>query len=415
MGTYSPEPSRRTCTLHVPLNHARGDDVPDASPHDNNATLQGGTFVDGPIGRAIYFDEISERVEINNDVPLHRDRAFTVAAWARPEPDRQGSDDTIVSKSGEFSLDNAQSDNGVSFTLEDANGNVHTIEHDQYLDPGTYTHVAGTYDGMQMRLYVDGEEVASTMGGFDINTSSSSIYIGQGSALSSPKQFIGAVSDVRTYREPLGEDEINDLVRLGTEHWAVDPVRQSWDNDGIPLRKENLQMAGALSESDAYVRRQLDYIHEARFIEDAAGHQLDRIGSVAGVTRREGESDAVYRGRIIGTVAAGRSRGTYEDILNAAAAVVGIDSGSVELDTNYSANPATVQVYIPNAAIEDSELDTNDISSILDDAVIAGHTIEVFAAAENPFTLRDDSQTNDASLGLTSDSTSDGGELVEDV
>jgi len=78
---------------------------------------------------------------------------------------------------------------------------------------GTWHHIAGTYDGSTIRLYVDGVEKASGSVSGPIQTSSTPLYIGNKPFSSySGDYFKGIIDEVRIYNRALLHQEINDTM-----------------------------------------------------------------------------------------------------------------------------------------------------------------------------------------------------------
>ena len=71
---------------------------------------------------------------------------------------------------------------------------------------GTWTHVALTYDGAMLRLFVNGAEVVSRATTGAINPSSSPLWIGGNSPFG--EYFAGLIDEVRVYNRALTGSEI---------------------------------------------------------------------------------------------------------------------------------------------------------------------------------------------------------------
>ncbi|MFZ0034844.1 MAG: LamG domain-containing protein, partial [Sedimentisphaerales bacterium] len=75
----------------------------------------------------------------------------------------------------------------------------------------TWHHVAGTYDGTQLRLYVDGKLVTSIMRTGVIATTTFTVSIGRNSEATG-RLFNGTIDDVRIYHGALPTSEIVKLA-----------------------------------------------------------------------------------------------------------------------------------------------------------------------------------------------------------
>ena len=90
-----------------------------------------------------------------------------------------------------------------------------------FLEPGTWAHIALSYDGYTLELYKDGIHVAETdqLAGTTFTgspllladpSSNESFYIGQNSEWG--EYFTGAIDDVRIYSRALTEEEIQQAM-----------------------------------------------------------------------------------------------------------------------------------------------------------------------------------------------------------
>ena len=86
---------------------------------------------------------------------------------------------------------------------------THTLIGTQTLNPNTWYHIAATYDGSKMRLYIDGVEKGSLTKTGNIASSSPSIRIGDNPI--QVKHFDGIIDEVNLYRTALTPAEITTL------------------------------------------------------------------------------------------------------------------------------------------------------------------------------------------------------------
>ena len=78
------------------------------------------------------------------------------------------------------------------------------------LAQGTWTHLATTYDGTTLRVYVNGVQVGSLAATGTIASSTGQVTIGGNSVWG--EYFAGAVDDVRIYNRALSAAEITSLM-----------------------------------------------------------------------------------------------------------------------------------------------------------------------------------------------------------
>lgn len=190
----------------------------DSSGNGNNGALFGSpTFVDSPMVQAIDLNG-SQYVEVPDSSTLEP-AAVTVEAWVKADSS-PGAYRHIVSKylpekAGSYSSYGLYtgSSGGLYFYI----GNMSTYK----LSPGlassaiwdgNWHEVAGTYDGTDVRLYVDGAEVG---GGTSVvtdiyysDTTSGDLFIGVYGRPSEPLPFVGEIDEVRIWNGALTLDQL---------------------------------------------------------------------------------------------------------------------------------------------------------------------------------------------------------------
>jgi hypothetical protein len=185
-----------------------GNAVIDASGSGNNGTLSGATrTTSGKYGRALSFDGTNDRVNIPDSSSLDLTDGVTMEAWVRPSS--LGGWDTVVLKEQPGNLVYALYANTGPGP---ASGEIETTAgyFTQYatgaLPLNTWTHLAMTYDGTTLRLYINGAEVGSRPVSGSVVTSSSALRIG-GNAVWG-EYFGGLIDEVRIYNRALSPQEI---------------------------------------------------------------------------------------------------------------------------------------------------------------------------------------------------------------
>lgn len=124
--------------------------------------------------------------------------------------------------------------NGTTQTLIASNG---------ALAAGQWTHVAATYDGEFMKLYLDGVEIAAKAASGNISTNSSvPVWIGANPLTASRKPWNGQIDEVRVYSRALSGPEL-----LSLAGGNANPVA----NEGFVATDEDTPVQISLSASDA--------------------------------------------------------------------------------------------------------------------------------------------------------------------
>lgn len=427
MSDYSLEPPRRDCVLHAALGSLDGSGVVDMSPqgHEIAVDESGVSLVPGVVGVGLRVDGAVDHPVTTTLNDGDFSLGLTASLWIDPDDDRLTTGDSAVVEC------NSGSSGGFQIRV-DSSGNVvvqYTFDDGTSTGELTATTISAGDDPVLVSTTFD-PDVSTPVKVFADETVTDTSTVGSGKSLTlddeirfggsdgagaGDSRYVGLIDDPRLYSTPFANAHISDIRAIGVEHNSVDDFADAWDNDGIPFREENRQFGGALSESNDYVKRQLDFVRQAHHIDDASGVQLDRLGLTAGVRRKENEGDDRYRARIKATVIAGRSSGTFDDILSATTSILDTSEDNVELDTEFSTDPATAFIYVHPSALDATPLTASDLTTILSDVVLSGHRIEVVRQGSNPFTFVDDTMVNDPDLGLTSDSTQTGGGLASDI
>jgi PKD repeat protein len=181
-----------------------GSVVSDSSTQGNSGAITGATWTAGKFGNALDFTATNSSVTIPDAASLDLTTGMTLEAWVYPTALSTITDiiykDTLkYYLAGSVGAGTAPSFGG-DFAPSALNGT-------NVLALNTWSHLAGTYDGTTMRLYVNGVLVSSLAQSGPIGTSLGSLMIG-GNPLSAGKNFTGKIDEVRIYNRALGVSEI---------------------------------------------------------------------------------------------------------------------------------------------------------------------------------------------------------------
>ena len=135
-------------------------DVKDATDNGNDGKINGNfKFEDGKFGKAVVAGGRRRSIDVPDSKSIGSvKKELTVAAWFRVDADS----DTGVRKNGAYLLEDQSGGepipDGFSFRVWTGAGH-HTwiLREKQKLEQGKWYHVAGTYDGTNVEMYIDGE------------------------------------------------------------------------------------------------------------------------------------------------------------------------------------------------------------------------------------------------------------------
>jgi hypothetical protein len=186
------------------FNEGSGTVVADGSGNGNNGTISGATWTtSGKYGNALSFNGNNALVTINNAASLQLTSGMTLEAWVYPTTVSNKWRDVIYKGNDNYYLEGS-SNNSRRPALGGTFGSP--LYGTAPLTANTWTHLAGTYDGATMRLYVNGVQVASRAQTGAIATSTNPLQIGGDSIHG--QYFAGRIDEVRVYNRALSAAEI---------------------------------------------------------------------------------------------------------------------------------------------------------------------------------------------------------------
>jgi len=196
------------------LDETSGTTAADSSGNDNDGTLvnmdPATDWIGGQVGGALDFDGANDYVNCGNDSSLDITDEITIAFWINTDDSGNNEDNPYVIKSDNTYAIKHKTNNNIEFYIYDGVRYATWYSVDSSFN-GQWHHVAGTYDGSVLNLYVDGElkDTANHTG--SINTDTYNLNIARNSEITS-RFYDGAIDDVRIYNRALGPEEIAGLA-----------------------------------------------------------------------------------------------------------------------------------------------------------------------------------------------------------
>jgi hypothetical protein len=183
----------------------------DSSPSSSHASISGASWTAGKSGGGLQFDGINDMLTVADATSLDLTR-MTLEAWVKPAT-VSGWRSLLVKEIGAGTTGDlvyalyANSDTvGGPGTFISANNFKHTDVGPTRLSVGQWAHVAATYDGTVLRLYVNGIQVAWFGVTGSIASSTSPLRIGGNTIWG--EFFAGVMDDVRVYDRALTQADI---------------------------------------------------------------------------------------------------------------------------------------------------------------------------------------------------------------
>ncbi|MDJ0754720.1 MAG: SdrD B-like domain-containing protein [Ardenticatenaceae bacterium] len=201
----------------------------------------------GQIGRAADFSPGDNITLIGQEVDL--DTEVTLAAWINP--DALSSIDPIINIGDQDAVLEISA-NQLVFTIK-INGLSESVIVPGVVQTGVYQHVAGTYDGTTMRLYLNGSEVGSTPVSGAINHRSGFMTIGVAPI---NETFDGRIDEVAVFEAALSETEISGLMvgRYESNDLIIAPGAELSYGVTVTNSHPVLNAAGRLAATSQYAQ-----------------------------------------------------------------------------------------------------------------------------------------------------------------
>jgi hypothetical protein len=204
--------------LALNFDSVTGDIVSDASGFNNHGTVRGATSQAGKIGKALKFDGVDDWVTVADAASLDLTSAMTLEAWVNPSTLTQWH--TVLLKESAagmaYELYAHNPDISRPAAYGTLNGALRGVTGTAALPTNTWTHLATTYDGTNMQLYVNGALVRSVARAGVMDATTGPLRIG-GNVPWGGEFFAGLIDEVRVYNRALTASEIAaDMNRGGT-------------------------------------------------------------------------------------------------------------------------------------------------------------------------------------------------------
>jgi hypothetical protein len=198
----------------------------DSAGGNDGTLVNSPVWATGQINGALSFDGINDYIEVNDNVTLDITDKITVCAWVKREV--TGVRHDIVAKHT-----NTNPYNGFHLIIGPADVQFAATIGGSWqgcsggnIDAMSWHYLAGTFNGMEARLYIDGNLIANKIVSGKISVNSNKLYVGRAEPTYGGYFFDGKIDDVRIYDKALTAEEIWQLYRegLGPKAFAPNPA-----------------------------------------------------------------------------------------------------------------------------------------------------------------------------------------------
>ncbi len=195
---------------HYSFDEGSGPIARDASGRGNDGRIHGARFVKRGRGFSLQFDGVDDFVDCGAAPSLDLRGAASLEAWVYPER-RVQEEVGILGKHFDSFLLSFYTDGQCWWYISSGGNNAKSL-----LTPGSWHHVAGTFDGAKLKLYIDGQLAGGQESRFPSIQPGRKLFLGcvpRDAEAEDPSQtrsgyFPGELDEVRVYSRALSEAEI---------------------------------------------------------------------------------------------------------------------------------------------------------------------------------------------------------------
>ena len=225
----------------------------DDSGNGNTGTTKNTTWVSsGRRGAALPFDGTSSWVTVPDSASLHFTTGLTVEAWVDPSRPLGTTWQAVAVKEGAGGIVfgvYANSNRSLPAAIATAGTTQQTAYGSRQVRSSRWTHLAETFDGSAVRIYVNGTLRSTTLAAGSLPASTSPLRFG-GDSLAS-EFFGGLIDDVRVYSRSLSASEITSDMNTPVVGAAAPPDTQPPSTPGGLVASTVGQTSVTLSWSPA--------------------------------------------------------------------------------------------------------------------------------------------------------------------
>ncbi len=255
---------------HWKFDEGQSNSAIDASSKTNNGVLGNSTSGTLPLwmtnsscklASCLYFDGSSDFVNISDSSTLDMTNAITISAWVKPVWGGGLNYPKILEKGNSEAyalMAQYNGDNKPAFILYIGGGEKNIGSPDP-VGQNQWYHITGTYDGTQMKIYVDGILKGNKTQTGSIGTTNSNLFIGRDSSTNSDEWFNGAIDEVKVWNRALTPEEIKaeySNSKRGMPDWLDPRFKQifKWRQQFKGGNNPEINITYLMTAADPFVR-----------------------------------------------------------------------------------------------------------------------------------------------------------------
>lgn len=193
-GGYQPDAST---VLLLKMDAGTGSVLDDATLYNNDGQIQGASWGAGRYGPALHFDGVNDRVQVPDSPSLRLSSALTLEAWIKPGTDISGAG-TVLAKRDSYELRILKNPTPKVVGAVWIAGEREQITSQAKLEHEIWQHVALTFDGLRLALYVDGVlDKDRVLSPSSVDVNAEPLFLGVFWSGPGLRWYAGAIDEVR--------------------------------------------------------------------------------------------------------------------------------------------------------------------------------------------------------------------------
>ncbi|MFT3866771.1 MAG: hypothetical protein QM729_21120 [Solirubrobacterales bacterium] len=233
------------------FDEGEGSTLEDLTGDGHTGTIEGAEWVRGRYGDALKFDGEEDVVKIPNSPEFDLGEEFTIEAWVRPEAEEDIWAPIVAKEIG-----GGEAEKEIAWWLYEADwewnvpfGGIEPSPGEEEnagaasepLPVDVWSHLALTWDGATVRLYVDGELVAHWASGPPPTTEGE---LELGAESEHGDHFVGRIDEVRIYERVLDKSEVDSDMETPVATPRAGPIAEYSFDEGEGSTVEDLSGNG---------------------------------------------------------------------------------------------------------------------------------------------------------------------------
>lgn len=155
-------------------------------------------------------------------------------------------------------------------------------------------------------------------------------------------------------------------------------IIENWNHPIDPHESTNLHsLIEVIASENERIDVELDDLYDERFLDTATGHELEKIGQLIGIKRKEGESNEKLRTRIKAGFSAAASDTTYESFASASLSILDTNPSAINIKTPPQSGSKVVEIEIDGKVINDNILNESEVSLLLNKSLSIDARVDV--------------------------------------